>query len=91
MKTITNTEFTVTYDGTKLSGTIVEPIDSNILKGDFDGNDKIDLDDIITQIRIFLGIKVPTNDEVLMADINEDDKIDLDDIIALIRIFLNIS
>lgn len=58
------------------------------VKGDLNGNGKIDLSDIILLLKRYLGTEITTENDIEIGDIDSNKKIEINDIILLLRIYL---
>jgi len=61
-----------------------ELIGINLLPGDLNFDEQINVLDVITMVNIILG-EVPTNDQFVVGDLNEDNIINIIDIISLVN------
>lgn len=61
---------------------------ADLLKGDLNNNSKVDLKDIISLIKKYLGTDNTSSKDVKVGDMNNNSKIDLKDIILLIKKYL---
>ena len=61
------------------------------IKGDLNGNEKIDLPDIIIALKKYLGLEETTSLELEIADMDNDGKLTLKDIISLLKVYLGIN
>lgn len=76
---LTNKEF---------SYTLKFPIKNNN-KGDLDSNNKIDLADVLIELKIFFGSVVPNDEQKIIGDMNDDGNITLVDVLMLLKLYFN--
>ena len=62
-----------------------------VVKGDFNGNDEVDLADVIYLLRLYLGVEDETDENLLIGDMNSDGNIGLNDVILLLRTYLGVE
>lgn len=66
---------------------VINDYESQYLKGDMNKNEKIDLSDIITLLKVYLNGS-PTEEEIQIGDMDDNGSIGLNDIIALLKLYL---
>ena len=94
---VKNGEVVDTIDAKVIDGKYIEfdtthlseyGIIADLLKGDLNNNSKVDLKDIISLIKKYLGTDNTSSKDVKVGDMNNNSKIDLKDIILLIKKYL---
>ena len=66
-------------------------LDQDILQGDVNYDNNLDVLDIIIIINIIIGNQEPTSQEMLVSDMNEDGDLNIQDIILLVNEILSIN
>ncbi|HEY3280660.1 MAG TPA: dockerin type I repeat-containing protein [Armatimonadota bacterium] len=61
------------------------------VKGDVNGNGKLDISDVVAALRFVAGLTTPTAAQTTAADINGNSKVDISDIVALLRAVAGLS
>lgn len=77
------------YMNLYVSGSEMYLISEDYLKGDTNNNHRIDLHDIITLLKLYLGAIPQDQGIVIVCDIDNSGSITLSDIIKLLKIYLN--
>ena len=94
---VKNGEVVDTIDAKVIDGKYIEfdtthlseyGIIADLIKGDMNYNSKIDLKDVISLIKKYLGTDNASSKDVKVGDMNSNSKIDLKDIILLIKRYL---
>ena len=57
--------------------------------GDVNGDDSLNVLDIVTLVNYIFGVHIPTDEEVCRSDINGDDILNILDVVALTNLILN--
>ena len=82
--------FDVTDDGER-TRILVKVISQVSVKGDFNGNEEVDLTDVIYLLRLYLGVEDVTDENRIIGDMNSDGDISLQDVILLLRTYLGVE
>ena len=88
---VKDTDYSVDYSSNTNVGTayIVEAPEYE--KGDMNKDGEIGLTDVISLLKLYLGVEAETDENVLIGDMNEDGEIGLTDVIMLLRVYLGID
>jgi hypothetical protein len=62
---------------------------SDCVLGDVNGDENVDVLDIVTIVNFIMGQDTPDDDEFCASDYNEDGTIDVLDIVALVNFIMN--
>jgi hypothetical protein len=68
----------------------VEAVPAGV-KGDVNGNGKLDISDVVAALRFVAGLATPTAAQTAAADVNANGKVDISDIVALLRAVAGLS
>ena len=60
--------------------------EGGFMKGDFNGNGKIEVDDALAALRIAAKLAEATGDDLVIGDIDGNGKIEVDDALAILRV-----
>ena len=86
----TNQDYWNTYQGDKhRSGTYIYNGNNNILIGDLNSDNLIDVLDLVMIINIIIGNINPTEVQTIAGDLNADDTIDVLDVVQLVNTILD--
>jgi len=86
----TNQDYWNTYQGDKhRSGTYIYNGNNNILIGDLNSDNLIDVLDLVMIINIIIGNINPTEVQTIAGDLNADDTIDVLDVVQLVNAILD--
>ena len=80
-----------TYDYQELNDTIYTINVTVYTKGDIDNNDDINLSDVTTLLKKYLGTEEATKEDIVIFDMNNNGKIELYDLMELLKIYLGIN
>ena len=62
--------------------------DESELLGDINGDENIDVLDIVIVVDFVLGFSTPTDEQFYLSDINQDQEVDILDIVEMVQIIL---
>ena len=80
-----------TYDYQELNDLVYTINITVYTKGDIDNNGNVDLGDVTTLLKKYLGTEEATKEDIVIFDMNNNGKIELNDLVELLKIYLGIN
>ena len=68
---------------------LLQDCDEDCVAGDINGDESIDVLDVVNSVNFILGNSNPTEEEACAADLNSDGNIDVLDVVTIVNLILN--